>query len=590
MCSNHERNQRRKQRYAEDEEYREQTRAYNRAWHAANKERVNAESRQQWHEDPTRKLKQREYRQKSQRKDHLKYYYGITVEEYNAILARQNGCCRICKRKVKGNLCVDHDHKTGKVRGLLCRTCNPGCGHLRDDPKLARIAADYLADGGDWITRRSWREAARDWFGPFAKLLRRVCSGVGWVEQHKGVYARLRGLLRNPSLVPAGERMGFAQGRSTHPTPLPADRADTLAQRGDQVGAVGEVALLDVEHACEAALLQRQHVDQVVRAVDARGVADDVDQPLERMQAAEQVVVLAIGAREKRGEVTEADALEALDPGEALERAGVLRADAVDQDLVELADLARAADRERQHVPERKAEIVDQHLAPRLRMPKRRIERAQQVIELAGRGVEPDLLPQLLDQPVELAGVARHNIARVIGEMPDLPGRRRRRKDVRHQVADRVAVERRILALAQGVEPAVELALEPIDHHRIEPGEALLADQLIEPVLPLDQEMQAPLAILDVESQQILDPAGNAVGGLGLELERLAVGALVDDALGERPGVDDLGHHARHRRLRGNAAQLDDQLRAEGAHRGELEPDVGLVGEAGVDGDVRVDL
>ena len=140
MCSRHERNQRRKQRYAEDEEYREKTRAYNRAWHEANKERVNAESRQQWHEDPTRKLKQREYRRKSQRKDHLKYYYGITVEEYNAILARQNGCCRICKRKVKGNLCVDHDHRTGKVRGLLCRTCNLGCGHLRDDADLALVA------------------------------------------------------------------------------------------------------------------------------------------------------------------------------------------------------------------------------------------------------------------------------------------------------------------------------------------------------------------------------------------------------------------------------------------------------------------
>src|SRR5262249_61811141 len=97
MCSKHERNQRCKQRYAEDEEYREQTRAYNRAWHEANKERVNAESRQQWHEDPTRRVKQREYRRKSQRKDHLQYYYGMTAKEYTASLKRQNGCCRMSK-------------------------------------------------------------------------------------------------------------------------------------------------------------------------------------------------------------------------------------------------------------------------------------------------------------------------------------------------------------------------------------------------------------------------------------------------------------------------------------------------------------
>ena len=78
-------------------------------------------------------------------------------------------------------------------------------------------------------------------------------------------------------------------------------------------------------------------------------------------------------------------------PLEALERAGVLRADAVDQDLVELADLARAGHRERQHVPEREAEIVDQHFAARVGMPLRRIERGQQIVEVAGAGVELDL-------------------------------------------------------------------------------------------------------------------------------------------------------------------------------------------------------
>ena len=60
-----------------------------------------------------------------------------------------------------------------------------------------------------------------------------------------------------------------------------------------------------------APLLQRQHIDLVVRRVDPGRVADDVDQPVERVQAAEQVVVLAVGARQERREMAEADALEA---------------------------------------------------------------------------------------------------------------------------------------------------------------------------------------------------------------------------------------------------------------------------------------
>jgi hypothetical protein len=50
----------------------------------------------------------------------------------------------------------------------------------------------------------------------------------------------------------------------------------------------------------EAALLERQHVDAIVRGGDPGGVADDVDQPVERVQTAEQIIVLAVSAREKR--------------------------------------------------------------------------------------------------------------------------------------------------------------------------------------------------------------------------------------------------------------------------------------------------
>jgi hypothetical protein len=101
--------------------------------------------------------------------------------------------------------------------------------------------------------------------------------------------------------------------------PLAAHLGNAPAQTGDQLLAMGEMFLLGVQDAPEPALLQRQHVDLAGTGRDSGRVADDVDQPVERMQAAEQVVVLAIGAREERGEMTEAGALQALASVEALE-------------------------------------------------------------------------------------------------------------------------------------------------------------------------------------------------------------------------------------------------------------------------------
>src|SRR5262245_2753361 len=133
--------------------------------------------------------------------------------------------------------------------------------------------------------------------------------------------------------------------------------------------------LLGVKDAGEPALLQRQAVALAALAIQTRRVADDVDQPAERLQPAAQLVVLAVGARQEGGEMAEACSLEAFAAVEALERMSVLRADAVDQDLVDLANLARNHHREGQHVPEWKAEIVDHHLAASIGLPFLRIER-----------------------------------------------------------------------------------------------------------------------------------------------------------------------------------------------------------------------
>jgi hypothetical protein len=138
-------NERRKKRYAEDEEFRKKTCADKRAWYSANKDRVNAESRQKRAENPDWKGKQRERRRRTKRKDMLKYCYSMTVAEYEAMLSGQNGVCAICETKPDaGPLGVDHDHMTNEVRGLLCRRCNAGLGNYKDSLRRTRRATLYL--------------------------------------------------------------------------------------------------------------------------------------------------------------------------------------------------------------------------------------------------------------------------------------------------------------------------------------------------------------------------------------------------------------------------------------------------------------
>ena len=135
---------RKRQRYADDPEHRERTRAYNRAWVAAHRDEINAQKRRRWADDPALRKKQRAYRARSGRQVYLKYHYGISVEQYEALLAQQDGACAICRERSEEALCVDHCHVTRRVRRLLCRRCNLGIGYFRDDPRLLRVAADYL--------------------------------------------------------------------------------------------------------------------------------------------------------------------------------------------------------------------------------------------------------------------------------------------------------------------------------------------------------------------------------------------------------------------------------------------------------------
>jgi len=77
--------------------------------------------------------------------------YKITTEQYNQKLEKQNNRCAICFKTAKEknqnfklNLCVDHDHKTGEIRGLLCDGCNRALGMFKDSVEILNNAMNYL--------------------------------------------------------------------------------------------------------------------------------------------------------------------------------------------------------------------------------------------------------------------------------------------------------------------------------------------------------------------------------------------------------------------------------------------------------------
>jgi hypothetical protein len=72
--------------------------------------------------------------------------YGLSRAAFDAMIENQHGTCAICRKPGWGGKepRVDHDHTTGKVRGILCNHCNLALGHIRDDPKIASSMAHYL--------------------------------------------------------------------------------------------------------------------------------------------------------------------------------------------------------------------------------------------------------------------------------------------------------------------------------------------------------------------------------------------------------------------------------------------------------------
>lgn len=131
-----------KSRYQKDpDKHKEKTKAWrqkNPERHAVHRQRAKAKNKEWYH---NHKIKNPESFRRKQEKAR-KHAGVLNPEIFDTLLALQNNKCAICK--TDNPHCLDHDHATGRARGVLCRVCNLGIGHLRDSAAILRAGADYL--------------------------------------------------------------------------------------------------------------------------------------------------------------------------------------------------------------------------------------------------------------------------------------------------------------------------------------------------------------------------------------------------------------------------------------------------------------
>lgn len=127
------------------QEHREELDTYQKRYNAEHAEERRAYLAR-YRDDPVNSKRRADY--------HRLRTHGVTREWYDAKLSEQGGVCAICgadtpRAKRRVHFYVDHDHRTGEPRGLLCCQCNYGLGHFGDDPEVLRRAATYLTEHHD---------------------------------------------------------------------------------------------------------------------------------------------------------------------------------------------------------------------------------------------------------------------------------------------------------------------------------------------------------------------------------------------------------------------------------------------------------
>jgi len=110
------------------------------------------ETLSKYNNTPERKKKMAEYYQQNKHKAKMRAIYlnyGLSETEYYTMMKEQNHSCKICKKHKSDfarGLAVDHDHITGKIRGLLCKNCNVALGEIKDNIETLKRMINYLCD------------------------------------------------------------------------------------------------------------------------------------------------------------------------------------------------------------------------------------------------------------------------------------------------------------------------------------------------------------------------------------------------------------------------------------------------------------
>jgi len=120
---------------------KEERREYRRSHYIKNRERLRKIAKDYYDEY----LKHDKEKRKLQK---IKYTHHLDKREYYDLIEKSNGLCNICKKSFENKPHIDHDHLTGRIRGVLCNKCNLGIGLLCDDINILTNAIDYLKDNG----------------------------------------------------------------------------------------------------------------------------------------------------------------------------------------------------------------------------------------------------------------------------------------------------------------------------------------------------------------------------------------------------------------------------------------------------------
>ena len=135
-------------KFVPDEVQREKRQAYIKSWRLKNKDKIREQSRSYAEKNKERrtKLARLRYRKNPQRElDLIRFRkYGISGDEFREIIEKQNGKCPICTNSINKNFSVDHEHGTGRIRGIICNNCNLAIGNAGDSPDRLRAMASYL--------------------------------------------------------------------------------------------------------------------------------------------------------------------------------------------------------------------------------------------------------------------------------------------------------------------------------------------------------------------------------------------------------------------------------------------------------------